>query len=289
MRTLSTRETAVRAAAAVGAVAMAVAMATAVGGGASGAAVQSRHRTAANPYHLIHPGTLTVGMDLAFKPEMYLNKQGRPAGYDVALLDRLAHTMHVKLSISNLGFTGLIPGLEAKKFDLVSVGLSPTPVREKSVSFSRAYVPYELVLAAPVTSKVPATIPAWNKATITITALEGSTDTQLAKKLFPKAKVVGYSGDTAALLQVATHRASAVMIESYLLGEFQKSNPRKLKEVPFKKPLTIQYGSYAVQKGNGALVRYLNKWICGVQKSGWMASAFERTESAPLPPMPRCP
>ncbi len=281
--------TTVRAATVLGAVAMVAAMISVVGGGASGAATGAKHRAATNPYHLINPGTLTVGMDLSFKPEMYLNKKGEPAGYDVALLDRLAHTMHVKLAISNLGFTGLIPGLEAKKFDLVSVGLSPTPAREKSVSFSRAYVPYELLLGVPVTSKTPATIAAWNKPTITITALEGSTDTQLAKKLFPKAKVVGYSGDTAALLQVATHRANAVMIESYLLSEFQKSNPRKLKAEPFKKPLTIQYGSYAVQKGNGALVRYLNKWICGIQKSGWMASAYKKTESGPLPPMPRCP
>ena len=284
------RAVTVRTATVVCAAAMGVAALSALSTGASGAAVHAkRHDAVANPYHLISPGTLAVGMDLSFKPEMYLNKNGKPAGYDVALLDRLAHTMHVKLEISNLGFTGLIPGLEAKKFDLVSVGFSPTPTREKSVSFSRAYVPYELVLGVPVASKTTATIAAWNKPTITITALEGSTDTQLAKKLFPKAKVVGYSGDTAALLQVATHRASAVMIESYLLGEFQKSNPNKLKAVPFKKPLTIQYGSYAVQKGNSALVRYLNKWLCGIQKSGWMASAYKRTESAPLPPMPRCP
>ena len=93
---------------------------------------------AANPYHLIHPGTLTVGMDLVFKPEMYLSASGQPAGYDVALLDKLAAAMHLKLKIDNLDFTGLIPGLEAKKFDVVSVGLSPTPrAREGGLFQSR--------------------------------------------------------------------------------------------------------------------------------------------------------
>ena len=43
------------------------------------------------------------------------------------------------------------------------------------------------------------------------------------------------------------------MIENYLLAQFSKSNPGKLKEAAFKKPLNVQYGSWAVQKGNGAL------------------------------------
>ena len=41
------------------------------------------------PPGLMSPGTLTVGMTLQFKPEMYL-KNGKPAGYDVDLLHMLA-------------------------------------------------------------------------------------------------------------------------------------------------------------------------------------------------------
>ena len=223
---------------------------------------------AANPYHLIQPGTLTVGMDLVFKPEMYLSASGQPAGYDVALLDKLAAAMHLKLKIDNLDFTGLIPGLEAKKFDVVSVGLSPTPEREKAVSFSRAYVPYALILAVPTNSKVPASMAAWNSSSETITALEGSTDAQLAQKEFPKAKLQTFNDDTTALLQVATHRADAAVVEDYILAEFSKSNPGELKQEAFKTPLEVQYGSYAVQKGNTALVSYLNSWLCTAQKSG---------------------
>ena len=243
-----------------------------------------------NPYNLIQPGTLTVGMDLVFKPEMYLTPAGKPAGYDVALLDKLAAAMHLKLKIENLDFTGLIPGLEAKKFDMVSVGLSPTPQREKAVSFSRAYVPYALILAVPTNSKVPASISAWNSSSETITALEGSTDAQLATKEFPKAKLQTFSDDTTALLQVATHRADAAVVEDYILAEFSKSNPGELKQEAFKTPLVVQYGSYAVQKGNTALVGYLNTWLCNGQKSGFLASAYKSTEGvSTFPPMPACP
>src|SRR5205809_154618 len=72
-----------------------------------------------NPYNLATAGTLVVGMDLEFKPEMYL-QNGKPAGYDVELLNAVAKQLHVKLKIENLSFNGLIPGLVSKKFDMVS-------------------------------------------------------------------------------------------------------------------------------------------------------------------------
>jgi len=259
----------------------ALAVAVLVGGAAASTTAAS------NPYNLITPGTLTVGMTLQFKPEMYL-ANGKPAGYDVELLNALAKKMGVKLKIDNLAFTGLIAGLVAKKFDMVSVGLSPTPARAKSVTFSRAYVPYALILAEPDNTTTPATIAAWNSSSQTITALQGSTDQQLAEKVFPKAKIVGYSDDTTALLQVATGRATGAVVEDYILAEFSKANPRKLKQAAFAKPLNVQYGAYAVQLGNTALAKYLNSFVCGEQTGGQLAMIYKATEGAPLPPMPSC-
>ncbi len=247
----------------------------------------ARTTATSNPYNLITPGTLTVGMTLQFKPEMYL-QNGKPAGYDVELLNALAKKMGVKLKIDNLAFNGLIAGLVAKKFDMVSVGLSPTPAREKSISFSRAYVPYALILAVPAGTKTAATIAAYNTSSTTITALQGSTDQQLAQSTFPKAKIVGYSDDTTALLQVASGRANAAVVEDYILAEFTKANPGKLAEAAFSKPLQVQYGSYGVQLGNTALVKYLNSFICGEQSNGGLAMIYKATEGASLPPMPAC-
>ena len=97
-----------------------------------------------------------------------------------------------------------------------------------------------------------------------------------------------FPDDTTALLQVATGRASAAVVENYILAQFNKSNPGKLKQAPFAKPLNVQYGSWAVQKGNTALAKYLNSFICKVQGSGKLASIYKSTEGAPLPPMPHC-
>ena len=236
---------------------------------------------------LMDPSTLVVGMDLEFKPQMYL-QNGKPAGYDVVLLNMLAKQLGVKLKIENLAFDGLIPGLQAKKFDMVSVGLSYRPERAKVISFSRAYVPYAQILAARKGDTTPSTIAAWNNSGKTITSLEGSTAEQLVQKTFPKASSKSFPEQNAAFLEVSTGRADGIVVENYLLAQFNKSNGNKLKQVGFTKPLHVEYGSYAVQKGNTALVKVLNKFICTIQGNGQLAKAYKQTEGADLPPMPGC-
>jgi ABC-type amino acid transport substrate-binding protein len=243
---------------------------------------------AGNPHNLKDPSTLTVGMTLQFKPQMYLDKQGKPAGYDVVLLKALAKKWGVKLDIKNLDFNGLIAGLVSKKFDMVSVGLSATPERKKSISFSRAYVPYAQILAAARGDTTGASVAAWNSSDKTITSLQGSTAEQLVQKTFPNATSHSFPDQNAAFLEVATGRADGIVVENYLLAQFNKSNGNKLKEVPFAKPLHVEYGSYGVQKGNTKLAAGLSAFICSEQKSGQLAKIYKATIGAPLPPMPAC-
>ena len=248
----------------------------------------SAGNNAANPYNLKDPTKLTVGMTLQFKPQMYLDAKGKPAGYDVVLLKALAKQWGVKLDIKNLDFNGLIPGLVSKKFDMVSVGLSSTPERRKSISFSRPYVPYAQIMAAGVNDATAATTAAWNASDKTITSLQGSTAEQLVQKTFPNAKSASFPDQNAAFLEVATGRANGIVVENYLLAQFNKSNGNKLKEVPFAKPLHVEYGSYGVQKGNMKLAAGLNAFLCKMQKSGGLAVAYKATIGAPLPAMPPC-
>jgi len=237
----------------------------------------------------INGGKLTVGMNLQFKPEMYLDN-GQPAGYDVDLLKKLVPDLGVALNIQNLDFNGLIPGLQSKKFDMVSVGLSATPERKKVVDFTRAYVPYALVLGVPTKDASSITsVDAVNASGKTVTALQGSTGEQLAKKLFPKAKVQGFPDQNAAFLEVATGRADAIVVEDYLLAQFQASNAGKLEKAAIAKPLDVQYGSWAVPKGNDDFVKYLDTWLCKAQTDGTLEELYKKDFSVDeFPPMPDC-
>ncbi|EHN10246.1 extracellular solute-binding protein family 3 [Patulibacter medicamentivorans] len=225
-------------------------------------------------------------MNLQFEPEMYL-KNGEPAGYDVDLLNVLAKELGLKLKIENLDFNGLIPGLQSKKFDIVSVGLSPTPERKQAIDFSRGYVPYAQVVAVREGSTIPATIDAFNQSGKKFAVLQGSTGEQLTKKTFPKADVTGFSEQNAALLQVATKRADASVLEDYLLAQYQKSNPGQLMKASFPKPLDVQYGSYGVTKGNSALVKRLDQFLCKAQTDGTLERLYKKNFGVKeMPQMP---
>ncbi|QIG42020.1 transporter substrate-binding domain-containing protein [Nocardioides anomalus] len=225
---------------------------------------------------LMKDGTLTVGMNLQFEPEMYLDDNNQPAGYDVDLLNKLADDMGVKLDIVNLDFDGLIPGLQSKKFDMVSVGLTATDERKKVIDFSREYVPYVSVLAVPQDDDGPFTIDNYNTPDTRLTALQGSSGEQLAKDTFPNANVEGFSQQNAALLEVGTGRAQGSVLEDYILAQYIKSNPDQIKQADLPDPLAIGYGSWAVQKGNSALVDELNSFLCTAQNDGTLAEAYAK-------------
>lgn len=239
-------------------------------------------------YNLIDPEKLTVGMNLQFEPQMYLDG-GEPAGYDVQLLKQMAEDMGVELDIQNLDFNGLIPGLQSKKFDLVSVGLSDTEERRRAVDFSRGYVPYVQILGVAEGDTTEPTIEAFNTPDKTITALQGSTGEKLAAETFPTARQASFPDQNAAMLEVATGRADGIVVENYLLAQFQKANPGQLKEAELPEPLALAYGSYAVQKGNTAFVEYLDGWLCESQEDGTLASTYEEVfEVEEAPEFPAC-
>jgi ABC-type amino acid transport substrate-binding protein len=255
--------------------------------GASSAASDGGSATGFKP---LSAGKLTVGMNLQFKPQMYLDDAGEPAGYDVELLNKLAPDLEADLDIKNLDFNGLIPGLQSKQFDMVSVGLSPTPERKQAVDFTRAYVPYALVLGVPAAEAAGITAAdQLNAKGKVITALQGSTGEQLAKKLYPDAKVQGFPDQNAAFLEVATGRADGVVVEDYLLAQFQASNEGKLEKAAIAEPLDVQYGSWAVPKGNEEFVAYLDEWLCAAQNDGTLEATYKEAFSVDeFPPMPAC-
>jgi ABC-type amino acid transport substrate-binding protein len=241
-----------------------------------------------NPLNLVKPGSLVVGMTLQFKPQMYLDDAGKPAGYDVELVKRLAKSLRLKLEIKNMDFAGLIPGLVSKQFDLVSVGLTKNPDREKSIQYVREYMPYKTILAARVGDSTGATKALWNVAGKKITALQGSAAARITKADFSNTTLVEFPTQDAAFLEVVSKRADAIVVEQHLLGQFNKTNPGQLRQIALPAPLSEAYGQWTVQLGNNALDAKLTRWLCTNQEGGYLASVFKKTMGYTQPALPEC-
>jgi len=237
---------------------------------------------------LVKKGSLVVGMTLQFPPQMYLNSRGEPAGYDYELLKRAARDLGLKLEIKNMDFSGLIPGLVAKQFDLVSVGLGKNPDREKSILYVREYMPYSTILISRKGDKTGATIAAWNVAGKKITALQGSLAATAVKTNMPKATLVEFPQQDAAFLEVVSGRADAIIAEANLYGFFNKNNPGLLTQVKLAKNIRDYYGHWTVQLGNDSLKLRLADWLCDKQESGLLKAVFQQQMGYKQPALPKC-
>jgi len=224
---------------------------------------------------IIERGELRVGMTLQFEPEMYLDDNGEPAGYDVELLNLLATDLGVELTIENQEFDALIPGLLAGQWDMISVGLVPRPPRLLQMSFTDSYVPYEQVLVAAADSDRDATIDAYNVDGTTITALQGSTAADQVSTQFPDASLAEFPQQDAAFLEVASGRADAIVVERYLADRFLEANPDKLGIVELDAPLQIEYGAYAIPLGDELFLDYLNGWLQYYKNNGTLDRIYD--------------
>lgn len=96
----------------------------------------------------VHEGMLTVGSDIAYAPFESVNPQaGKPEGFDVDLLTEIAKRNDLKVEFTNQAFAGIIPGLLAKKFDVIASAMTITPERRAQICFSDPYFDADQSLA----------------------------------------------------------------------------------------------------------------------------------------------
>lgn len=84
--------------------------------------------------------TLRVGTEATYPPFEFAKANSKEIqGFDVDLMDAIAKQMGTDVKWNNMGFDGLIPGLQSNQLDIVIAGMNKTPDREKAVLFSTPY------------------------------------------------------------------------------------------------------------------------------------------------------
>jgi len=105
---------------------------------ACGSADNSSSSSAGPNLGLFESGTLTVGSDISYAPQEFYDANQKPTGFDLDIAQAIARKMGLQYKVINQGFDGIIPALNAKKFDVIVSAMSITDKRKESVSF----VPY---------------------------------------------------------------------------------------------------------------------------------------------------
>ena len=86
------------------------------------------------------------GIDANFPPFAFVDKTGKPDGFDVAVMDWIAAHAGFKVKHQPMDWDGIIPSLNAKKIDLIASGMSITDKRKQEVNFTIPYWTVKQVL-----------------------------------------------------------------------------------------------------------------------------------------------
>lgn len=83
--------------------------------------------------------TITVATEGAYAPWNFTEAGGKLAGFEIDMLEDICPRMKVKCDIVVQDWDGLIPALNAGKFDAIVAGMLITEERQKVITFSRNY------------------------------------------------------------------------------------------------------------------------------------------------------
>ncbi|MBC7149207.1 MAG: transporter substrate-binding domain-containing protein [Rhizobium sp.] len=126
---------------------------------------------------------LVIGTEGAYPPFNFVSADGKVGGFDVEIGMALCAEMKVECEVVTQDWDGIIPALQAKKFDFMIASMFITPERAEKVAFTKSYY------------KAPMTHIAQKGANITDFSNEGL-----------KGKVIGaQSGTTQAEYATATY------------------------------------------------------------------------------------
>lgn len=87
-------------------------------------------------------GVLTVGTNAEFPPFEYVDDNGEPDGFDIALIKAIGEKLGVEVEVENMEFASLVSSI-GSKIDVAIAGMTVTDERKESVDFSNSY--YEAV------------------------------------------------------------------------------------------------------------------------------------------------
>ncbi len=83
--------------------------------------------------------TIRIATEGAYKPWNFTDASGKLVGYELDLAADLCARIKAKCEISAQAFDGMIPGLNAGKFDAIMAGMNISPKRLEAINFSLPY------------------------------------------------------------------------------------------------------------------------------------------------------
>ncbi|MCD2177192.1 lysine/arginine/ornithine ABC transporter substrate-binding protein [Rhizobium sp. C1] len=212
---------------------------------------------------------LVIGTDSTYPPFEYQDASGKFLGFEMDLGRAICAQMKVECTFVSQDFDGIIPALQAKKFDMIMSSLSITDERKKLVDFSDRIFNTPPAVAVPKNSPIKSAADLKGK---TLGAQTSTTFANYAEKHMPDAQLKLYPTSEEYKLDMSSGRLDAVIDDAVVLGEWVKGKDgdccKILERLPNDKQIIGEGMGIAVRKGDDALREKLNKAIAAIRADG---------------------
>ena len=215
-------------------------------------------------------GVLKVGMS-TFVPWAMRDKDGNLIGFEIDVATKVAEDLGVEVEFVPTQWSGIIPALLAKKFDIIIGGMSITPQRNLTVNFTRPYANSGQQLIANIElAKGIESMEDLNSSDVVITCRRGATPCTVSLEMFPKAEIRRFDDDAQAFQEVVNGNATAAMSSTPTPAFWVEEHSDKL-FLPFDGALVTRGNeAMAIRKGDPDALNYFSNWVLLRQSDGWL-------------------
>ena len=220
-------------------------------------------------------GTMRVGMS-TFVPWAMRDKEGNLIGFEIEVAKKVAADMGVEVEFVPTAWSGIIPALIAKKFDVIIGGMSITPSRNLTVNFTAPYAHSGQQMAA---NKALAggfsSLDDYNDSSVTIACRRGATPCTFAQKRFPKATLRRFDDDAQAFQEVVNGNAHATISSAPKPRFWSEGYPDKMFLANNGENLSRGNEAFALRKGDADALNFFSNWILYNSANGWLQETHD--------------
>jgi polar amino acid transport system substrate-binding protein len=215
---------------------------------------------------------LKLGTEGAYPPFNNLTADGKIEGFDIDIGNALCEQMKVKCEWVTQDWDGIIPALQAGKFDAIIASMSITPERAEKVDFTHKYYNTPSALAAAKDTDIKG-VTKEDLAGKTIGVATSTTHFNYAQQTYTDSTVKGYPSSPEEQLDLANGRLDAIQDDIVVLSQWLDTPDGaccKILGVPEPQPVEV-FGpgaGIAVRKGETDLVNKLNAAIDAIRANG---------------------
>ncbi|KAA8832046.1 transporter substrate-binding domain-containing protein [Bifidobacterium tissieri] len=208
-------------------------------------------------------------------PYGYVKNDGTRAGYDVALGNKLAEDLGVKVDWVQVNADGRVDALKSDKVDLVLANFTVTDERKQVVDFASPYMKVSIGVVSPDSAKITDADLLKGK---TLAVTKGTTAETYFTQNYPDVTLQKYDSKTQQFQAFKDGRVNALADDNTYLYAWAKENPGYTVGVKtLGEESTI---APAVKKGNADLLKWVNSEIKTLTDDGFFEQAYQ-TELAP--------